>query len=134
MTFTYPKPNKEAHHTKPRYLIGLYEAAYAEASCNLNSTDLSTWFEWECEALRYGICPDTTTLENLIDLVEASVIYLDKNKHRDHHAADFIEWGRRGGMTTHKRYGRTWFVMLAQLRWQKITRKELEIYRKELIR
>ena len=129
--YAYPAPSKEAHHTKPRYLIGLHDAAHTLNG--LDSGDLAAWVEWECEALHYGIDPDNTTREMLTKLVANSVIYLDRNAHREHHTAngDFAQWGRRGGLTTLRRYGSRWFVLLAHRRWDRITAEELATYMQE---
>src|SRR5215207_6073376 len=132
MPYTYPAPTKEAHHTKPRYLIELHHKAHAGG---LDSNGLAAWVEWECEALRYGVDPDNTTREMLIKLVADSVIYLDRDAHREHHTAngDFARWGRCGGKATLRKYGTGWFVLLARRRWSRITAEELASYKEELI-
>ena len=127
MAYTYPAPTKEAHHTKPRCLIELHDKAHASG---LDSANLAAWVEWEHEALRFGIDPDNTTRERLARLVADSVIYLDRGAHREHHlrSGDFARWGRRGGLTTLRRYGNGWFAALALRRWQKIAPGELAGY------
>ncbi len=73
----------------------------------LDSGGLAAWFEWECEALRCSIDPDNTARERLIKLVADSVIYIDRDAHREHHWAngDFAGWGRCGGKATLRKYG-----------------------------
>jgi len=47
--------------------------------------------------------------------------------HRD--AGDFARWGRRGGLRTLTLYGRTYFALLAALRWGRVGVEALICYR-----
>jgi len=45
------------------------------------------------------------------------------------HAEDFRRWGRRGGLTTLRRYGSDCFALLALRRWGRITAEALDAAR-----
>ena len=70
--------------------------------------------------------PDVSR-EELELLIEASASPLPRAVHRAHHSrsGDFARWGGRGGLRTLALYGRSWFVLLASKRWEKITAEQL---------
>ena len=51
---------------------------------------------------------------------------LPREEHRVSHENDFVRWGRRGGCATLRRYGTSWFSLLARRRWERISGAELE--------
>ena len=70
--------------------------------------------------------PDVSR-EDLAALIDASTVSLEREEHRREHggANDFVRWGRRGGLATARRYGTTWFGLLARRRWKRISTEEL---------
>jgi hypothetical protein len=54
---------------------------------------------------------------------------LDRERHRLIHAEDLRRWGRRGGLTTLRRYGSDCFALLALRRWGRITAEALDAAR-----
>lgn len=115
----------ELHHRVPRCLIGYLDRA---KEGDLDPAGLQAWFEWEMEALRYGVDPDITR-EELEALIEASASPVPAAAHHSGHSrgGDFARWGRRGGLRTLALYSRGWFVLLAKRRWEKITAEELAV-------
>ena len=111
----------ELHHRIPRCLLGFFDKA-KEGS--LDPEGLQAWFEWEEEAFRYDVDPDVSR-HDLAALIEASTMLLPREEHWAGHESDFVRWGRQGGRETFRRYGRPWFVLLAQRRWERITAPEL---------
>jgi hypothetical protein len=111
----------ELHHRIPRCLLGFIDRA-KEGS--LDPEGLQAWFEWEEEAFRYDVDPYISR-DDLAALIEGSTVLLPREKHRAGHESDFVRWGRRGGRETLRRYGRPWFALLAQRRWERITASEL---------
>lgn len=120
----------EVHHHVPRCLLGFFDRA---ASGELDGAGLQAWFDWEEEAFRYGVDPDVSR-EGLVGLIDSSAAPIPAVDHRAGHsqAGDFARWGRLGGLETLRRYGRTWFVLLARRRWKKIDAEELDHYRAEI--
>ena len=103
----------------PRCLLGLRDRADEHTI----STERDTaWLDYEFEALRWGVDSDVSR-EGLAAMVEGSTMELDQGEHREIHAGDFARWGRRGGLTTLRRYGTVWFSLLAKRRWEKISRR-----------
>ena len=113
----------EVHHRVPCCLLGFYNRC---VEGGLDGEGLQAWFDWEEEALRYGVDPDISR-EELEALIEASTSPVLVTAHRTNHseAGDFARWGRRGGLRTLALYGRGWFVLLARRRWKKITAEQL---------
>ncbi len=84
--------------------------------------------EFEDEALRWGL--DVTISRGaLAELVEASTVILDREKHRLLHGSDFARLGRRGGRETVRRYGASWMAALALKRWGRISVEDLDAAR-----
>ena len=113
----------EIHHRVPRNLLGLFDRA---SSGELDGTGLQAWFEWEEAAFRFGVDPDVSRGE-LVALIESSALEISEEQHKDSHiaAGDFARWGRRGGVRTLAPYGRGWYMLLANRRWEKITAEQL---------
>lgn len=115
----------EVHHAVPRCLLKLHEAA----SETLPDRDLSpAWLEWEDEAGRWKV-PVEIARGELEALVNASEVVLERERHRILHVSDFARWGRRGGLTTLRRYGTEHFSMLALRRWGRISASDLDAAR-----
>jgi hypothetical protein len=112
----------EVHHQVPRCLLRLRDRA--DAYLELDGEGIQLWLDYELEALRWGVDPDVSR-EGLAALVEGSTVELAREEHRDTHAGDFVRWGRRGGLTTVRRYGTAWFSLLARRRWEKISAEAL---------
>ncbi|ABG05163.1 hypothetical protein Rxyl_2222 [Rubrobacter xylanophilus DSM 9941] len=114
----------EVHHRVPRCLLGFFDRA---ALSGLGGAGLQAWFEWEEEALRYGVDPGISR-EDLVGLIDSSAVTVPASEHRAGHtqAGDFARWGRQGGLATLALYGRGWFALLARRRWKRITAAQLE--------
>ena len=82
----------ELHHAAPRCLLRLRE----EAEDELRLAGVGAWLEFEHEAQRWGV-PVEISREDLAQLVEASTVVLDREKHRMINASDWQRWGRRFG-------------------------------------
>jgi len=50
---------------------------------------------------------------------------MGREEHCGTHEADFARWGRRGGLSTLRRYGTAWFSLLARRRWERVTAETL---------
>ncbi len=109
----------EVHHRVPRYLLRLHDRAFKPRT----SEDL--WVEYEHELTRYGISV-TVSREDLQRLVEVSTVVMSREEHRNGHESDWARWGRRGGCETFRRYGSSWFALLALRRWGRITAEDLQ--------
>ena len=107
----------EVHHRVPRCLLRLRDRADERAV--LDGESIQRWMDYECEALRFGVDPDTPR-EELATMIEGSTLEIPRKEHRESHAADFARWGRRGGLATARRYGTAWMALLARRRWRKI--------------
>src|SRR5215211_1839513 len=116
---------REAHHAAPRCLISLHEKANGTS---LDGEGIQAWLEWEWEAMRWSV-PVEIARSDLEALVEASEVVLEREKHRLLHSSDWRRWGSRGGQETLRRYGSSWFALLALRRWGRITASELEAAR-----
>ena len=116
---------EELHHRVPQCLLRLRDRA--DAHPQLDGEGLQLWLDYELEALRYGVDPDISR-EELAALVEGSTVVLPHEQHRAGHskASDFVRWGRRGGLATLRRYGTSWFALLARRRWERLSGAELE--------
>jgi hypothetical protein len=114
-------PSTEIHHTVPQCLLRLRDRA---ENAPLSGEGIELWLEYEHEAMRYGVDPDVPRAD-LAALIDASTVVMERSEHRAHHAKDFVRWGRRGGLVTLQRYGRTWFTSLARYRWGQISLAEL---------
>jgi len=115
----------EVHHAAPRCLLRLHDEA---RSGDLDGAGIQAWLEWEWEAMRWGV-PAEIARGDLERLVEASAILLEREKHRLLHGSDWQRWGRRGGLATLRRYGTSWYTMLALYRWGKVSEADLEAAR-----
>ena len=112
---------EELHHAAPRCLLRLWD----EANGTLPDRGISpAWLEWEDEAGRWGV-PVEVDREVLEALVERSTEILEREKHRLLHASDWQRWGRRGGLSTVRRYGTEWMAALALKRWGRLTAEDL---------
>src|SRR5215218_3374849 len=117
--------NPEIHHAAPRCLLTLHERANGTS---LDGEGIQAWVEWEIEAMRWRV-PVEIAREDLQALVEASEVVLGREKHRLLDERDWRRWGSRGGKETLRRYGSSWFALLALRRWGRITASELEAAR-----
>ncbi len=115
---------EERHHAAPRCLLRLHDEAQGE----LRLAGVGAWLEFEHEAERWGV-PVEISREDLQKLVEHSMEVLEREKHRLLHANDWQRWGRRGGRETVRKYGSSWFSLLALKRWNRITAEDLEAAR-----
>ena len=113
---------QEVHHRVPQCLLGLRDAADAG---EMDGAGLQVWLNYEMEAMLWGINPDIERNE-LAALIEDSTVLLSREKHRYGPENDFVRWGRRGGLATLKRYGTSWFSLLAKRRWQRLSGAKLE--------
>jgi hypothetical protein len=120
-----PASPAEVHHAVPRCLLRLQDEA---TSGDLNGAGIQAWLEWEWEAMRWGV-PAEIARGDLERLVEASAVLLEREKHRLIHGSDWQRWGRRGGLATLRRYGTSWFAVLALFRWGKASEADLEAAR-----
>ncbi len=108
----------EIHHRIPRCLLRLHDQAFKPRA----GEDL--WIEFEHEAARYGVAV-TVSREDLAAMIEASTVVMSREEHRNGHESDFVRWGRRGGLETLRRYGPSWFALLARRRHGRISPAEL---------
>jgi hypothetical protein len=115
----------EVHHAAPRCLLALHERANG---LPLTGEGIQAWVEWEMEAMRWRV-PVEIDRSELEALVEASETVLEQEKHRLLHEADWRRWGSRGGRETLRRYGPSWFALLARRRWGRISADDLEAAR-----
>ena len=114
----------EVHHAAPRCLLRLQ----AEAHRELRIAGVGAWLEFEHECQRWGV-PVEISREDLEALVERSAAVLERERHRLLHSTYWQRWGRRGGLTTLRRYGTEWFALLALRRWGRITAADLDAAR-----
>ena len=116
---------QELHHSVPHCLLRLRDRA--DAHHEFDGESIQLWLDYELEALRYGVDPDVSR-EKLVALVEGSTVLLPREEHRNGHseASDFVRWGRRGGLATLRRYGTSWFSLLARRRWERVSGAELK--------
>jgi hypothetical protein len=84
--------------------------------------------EWEIEAMRWRV-PVEIAREDLEALVASSEVVMEREKHCILHEGDWKRWGSRGGRETLRRYGSSWFALLALRRWGRITAADLEAAR-----
>ena len=116
---------EELHHAVPRCLLRLHEDV---TNGELDGAGVEAWLEFEMEAMRWGV-PVEISREDLQRLVESSTEIIEREKHRLLHSTDWQRWGRRGGLTTLRRYGSDWFALLALRRWGRISPADLEAAR-----
>jgi hypothetical protein len=115
---------KEVHHGVPRHLLRAHDRLAAHTELDGEGMDLA--LEFEELAMRYGIGDaGSLTREELAERIESSSVELPREEHRKAHAADWREWGSRGGKATLARYGRRYFSLLALRRHDKIVPGEL---------
>ena len=119
----------EVHHVVPRCLISLHERA--NGSAELDGEGIQAWLEWEMEAMRWRV-PVEIERADLEALVGASETVLEREKHRLIHESDWRRWGSRGGRETLRRYGSSWFALLALKRWGRIAAADLDAARTRL--
>jgi hypothetical protein len=117
--------SSETHHATPRCLLTLHERANG---AELDGEGIQAWVEWEMEAMRWRV-PVEIDRSDLEALVQTSEVVLEREKHRLLHEGDWRRWGARGGRETLRRYGSSWFALLALRRWGRITASELEAAR-----
>ena len=118
-------PSNEVHHAAPRCLLRLHDEA---VNGELDGAGIQAWLEWEWEAIRWGV-PVEIAREDLEALVERSTVILEYEKHRLIHQSDWQRWGRRGGLSTVRKYGTQWMTALALKRWGHISPADLEAAR-----
>jgi len=116
----------EKHHAVPRCLLRLHDLAHAPGE--LDGAAIEGWLEYEWEAMCWGV-PVEISRADLKRLIEHSTVLLEKEKHRLIHGSDWRRWGRRGGLATLRRYGTSWYTMLALYRWGKVSEADLEAAR-----
>jgi hypothetical protein len=116
---------EEVHHCVPQCLLRLRDQA--EAHQEFDGEGIQLWLDYELEALRFSVDPDISR-EELATLVENSTVLLPREEHRTNHseASDFVRWGRRGRLATLRRYGTSWFSLLARRRWERVSGAELD--------
>ncbi len=115
----------EVHHAAPRCLLRLYDRVESDG---LRDEGIEAWLEFELEADRWGVAV-TIPRSDLEVLVERSAVVLERQAHRLLHRDDWRRWGSRGGRETFRRYGSSWFALLALRRWGRITAADLEAAR-----
>jgi len=120
------RSNLERHHAAPRCLLKLRDEAQGEL--RLAGSFAGAWLEFELEAERWGV-PVEISREDLEELVEASTVVLERERHRLLHESDWQRWGRRGGLQTVRRYGRSWMAALALKRWGRLSASDLDSMR-----
>ena len=113
----------EVHHGVPRCLLRLRDQADSCAD-PLSAEGLASWMDYECEALLFGVDPDTPR-DELAAMIDGSTVEIPREEHREVHAGDFARWGRLGGLATARRYGTAWMALLARRRWGRITAEAL---------
>ena len=114
---------QELHHSVPQCLLRLRDRA--DAHPELDGEGLQLRVDFELEARRFGVYPDLSR-EELAALIEASTALVSREEHRAGHESDFVRWGRRGGLATLRRYGTSWFSVLARRRWECLSGADLE--------
>ena len=112
-----PAPSVEVHHGVPRCLLRLRDRA--DERTELDGEGIQRWMDYECEALLFGVDPDTPR-EELAAMIDRSAVEIPRKEHREVHAGDFARLGRLGGLATARRYGTAWMALLARKRWGKI--------------
>jgi hypothetical protein len=117
--------NLELHHRVPRCLLRLHDRA---VSGEPDGAGIAAWLEFEHEAMRYGVDVEISR-EDMAELVEDSTVLLARDEHRNGHQSDWQRWGRRGGLETARRYGSSWFALLALRRWGRISPADLDAAR-----
>jgi hypothetical protein len=113
---------QEVHHRVPQCLLRLRDAADAG---EMDGAGLQAWLDYEMETMLWGIDPDIER-EELAALIEGSTVVLSREEHRNAHENDVARWGRRGGLATLRRYGTSWFSLLARRRWERLSGGDLE--------
>jgi hypothetical protein len=114
---------REVHYTVLQCLLQLRDKA--EAHQEFDGEGIQLWLDYELEALRFGVDPNISR-EELSALVENSTVLLPREEHRSGHQSNFAQWGRRGGLAMLRRYGTSWFSLLARRRWRRLSGAELE--------
>jgi hypothetical protein len=115
----------EVHHAAPRCLLRLHDLVNG---ASLDGAGIEAWLTWEEEATRWSV-PVEIAREDLEELVRASEVLLERERHLLIHESDWQRWGRRGGLTVLRRYGSDWFALLALRRWGRISPADLEAAR-----
>ena len=98
----------------PRCLISLHEKAHGTTS--LDGEAIQAWVEWEMEAMSWRV-PFEIDREGLEALVTSSKAALERDEHRLVHEGNWRRWGSCGGREMLRRYGSSWFSLLALRRW-----------------
>jgi hypothetical protein len=80
------KARVEVHHSAPRCLLGLFDAA---------SGGLADWSEFSAEAERLSIEVRGLSREDVRALIQSSAFEIPSMEHRTLHqeANDFVRWG-----------------------------------------
>ena len=116
---------EDAHRADPRRLLGFHERANG---AELDGEGIQAWLEWEWEATRWRV-PAEISRADLEDLVERGAELPERERQGPPHESDRQRWGRRGGLATVGRYGRSWMALLALRRWGRIDKADLEAAR-----
>ncbi len=115
----------EVHHAAPRCLVSLHERANG---LPLDGEGIQAWLEWEWEAMRWRVPVEVSAAE-LGELIERGTGLIERECHRTLLEGDRRLLGRRGGLSTLRRYGSDWYALLALRRWGRITAEELDAMR-----
>ena len=117
----------EKHHRIPRRLLAAYDGM--TRGTEIHGEALQAWFDFEEMCLEHCLDPDASR-EELEAAVEASAVLIPYEKHRKVvHGTDWPRWGKKGGLVTLARYGRSYYRLLALRRHGKITSAELRAAR-----
>ena len=116
--------SSEVHHRVPQCLLRLHDQAHAPG--DLDAEALAAWFEWEMEAMLYGVDPDIVR-EDLEAMIASSTVEVPRDEHGGGQKGDFVRWGRRGGCRTRQRHGRAWFALISRRRWGHIDGEDLAL-------
>jgi|SRR5215207_2303682 len=117
----------DVYHGAPRFVLGLFDAA---------ARGLADWSEFDAEAECRGIEVRGLAREELTALIEGSTREIPTTEHRRLHqeTSDFVRWGRRGGRMPLALYDRSYFSLLARLRWCRIDVEALIDHRARSLR
>ena len=113
----------ERHHRIPRRLLAAHDRI--ARGTEIDAEALQAWFDFEELCFEHGLDPDASRAE-LEAAVEASAVLISYEAHRKVvHGGDWPRWGRKGGLVTLARYGRSYYRLLALRRHGKIAPDEL---------
>jgi|SRR5919112_4445146 hypothetical protein len=112
----------DVHHSAPRCLLELFDAA---------AGGFADWAEFDADVDRLSIEVRGLSREDVSRLIESSTLEIPTTEHRTLHqeASDFVQSGRRGGRRTLALYGRSYFSLLARVRWRRVKLEALTRHR-----